>query len=126
MAACVLPQGCGSISYTLENYRLAVESWRGANISELWSAWPKAWYKGKSSPAEDTTAHDFHWREEYYQEAEQYYDHAHQEWQEKTPAGKVLLICDTRFITDPDGVITSVRPGTYQCGQMPAPPARAR
>ncbi len=126
LSACHLPVIAQSQPKSLEFYQQAVDSWRGAEVEEVLAAWPRAWFRGQTSLADDSRIYSFFYKEEFYQQAEQYYDHAHNEWVEKTPAGQVVLLCETKFITNPEGVILEIRPGNYQCGQIAPPPARAR
>ncbi len=126
LAACHLPVSTGSGADGQERYTQAVKSWQGANIEDLRSAWPRSRFKEQTTASDGSPMYVFIWTEETYREAEQYFDHAHNEWVDKTPAGTELLICETRFITDSQGLITDVRPGSYQCGQMPPPSPRPR
>jgi len=126
LSACRFPYSGESGANSLERYTLAVESWQGANIDELLSAWPRSWLKGQTALADESVIYAFIWTEEIYRQAEQYYDHANNEWREKTPAGTELMICETSFTANPQGLITSVRPGGHYCGQMAPPPSRAQ
>ena len=124
--ACHLPVSTDPGPDGLDRYRLAVESWPGAHIDELSAAWPRPWFKGQAAQADESVVYTFIRQEQHFRQAEQYYDHAHNEWVEKMPAGTELSVCETRFVTDPRGVITAVQPGNYQCGQLSAPPARPK
>jgi len=126
LPACNFPVLSGSGGASLDRYNLAVESWRGANIDELLAAWPRQWLKDRTVLEDGSTGYAFIRREEFFRQAEQYYDHSHNEWVDKTPAGTELLICETRFIADPQGLITDIKPGNYQCGQIAPPPSRPR
>ncbi len=123
-SACALPLAEGLQGNTWERYQQAVGSWRGANIDELLAAWPGSWRKELAVPEGEALAYTFIWTEEQFRQADQYYDHAHQEWVDRTPAGAELLICETKFLADAQGLITGLIPGHYQCGQTTPPPSR--
>ena len=124
--ACYLPVSTDPGPDGLNRYKLAVESWSGAHIDEVLAAWPGPWFKGQTTLDDESKVHTFVRQEQYFRQAEQYYNHAHNEWVEKTPAGTEISICETKFVTSPQGVITRVQPGNYQCGQISAPPARPK
>lgn len=124
-SACYLPVSTDPGPDGLDKYRRAVESWPGAHIEEVLAAWPRPWFKGQSALADGSPVYTFVRQEQYFRQAEQYYDHAHNEWVEKTPAATELSICETKFVTNDQGLITSVQTGNYQCGQTAAPPARS-
>ena len=125
-SACYLPVSTDPGPDGLDRYNRAAQSWPGAHVDELLAAWPSQWFKGQSTLADGSSAYTFVRQEQYFRQAEQYYDHAHNEWVEKTPAAAELSICETKFITNSQGVITSVQTGNYQCGQTAAPPSRAQ
>ncbi|MDR2947228.1 MAG: hypothetical protein LBV79_10860 [Candidatus Adiutrix sp.] len=126
VAACAMPLTEAMKANSWERYQSAVNSWRGADVGELLAAWPANWRKGPPEQEGDAWAYSFIWTEEIYRQADQYYDHAHQEWVDRTPAGAELLICETVFIADSQGLITGLRPGNYQCGDATPPPPRVR
>ena len=129
LAAMVL-SGCVALSSSddgeegLARYNAAVQSWTGAQIDEVMGTWPRPWFKGQTMMDDTTSVYGFIRTEEYFQEAVQYFDHANNEWKEKSPARNELLICETKFIVDSQGLVTSVKGGGYQCGKFSTPPAR--
>jgi len=125
ISACYLPVSTDPGPDGLDKYKRAVESWPGAHVDELLAAWPRPWLKGQSALADGSEVYTFVWQEQYFRQAEQYYDHAHNEWVEKTPSAAELSICETKFTANPQGLITSVQTGGYQCGQTAAPPSRS-
>lgn len=126
LSACRIPTSAESAAQGQEAYQAAVASWRGAHIDELTAAWPRKWFKDQTAMADESMIFTFIWTENYYRQPEQYFDHANNEWIEKTKGGTELLVCETIFLADPQGNITEVRPGTSHCGLTPAPPARAK
>lgn len=126
LSACPVPHFDGANAPSPERYKLAVDSWQGANIDEVLSAWPRSWLKGKIDLADESVIYTFIRTENIFRQAEQYYDHAHNEWVEKTAGGTELLICETSFTANPQGLITAIKAGGHHCGQMAPPPARAR
>lgn len=126
LSACHVPTAAESAARGQEAYQAAVSSWRGAHIDELTSTWPRRWFKDQTTMADESMIFTFIWTEEYYRQPEQYFDHANNEWIDKTKGGTELLVCETIFLTDPQGNITEVRPGASHCGLTATPPARAK
>lgn len=126
ISACHLPVSTDPGPDGLERYKQAVASWPGAHIDEVLAAWPRPWFKGQTTLADGALVYTFVRQEQYFRQAEQYYDHSHNEWVEKTPAVTELSVCETKFVANPQGIITEAHPGNYQCGQTVAPPSRSQ
>lgn len=124
LPGCGLPLAGGPSPDDMQRYQAAVESWRGANIDEVFAAWPRSWLKERTTADDGSPVYAFIRQEQQFRQAEHYFDHAHNEWVEKTSAATELVVCETRFITDSQGVITAVSPGNYQCGRIAPPPSR--
>lgn len=114
----------GGPENSMEAYRRAVDSWRGAGIDQLLAAWPRSWVKDQTDLEDGSSVYAFIRTLDHFRQAEQYYDHANNEWVTARQGGKVLLICETRFAVDVGGIITEVRPGSSHCGEMAPPPGR--
>lgn len=126
LSACHIPTAAENAARGQEAYQAAVVSWRGAHIDELTAVWPRRWFKDQMVMADESMIYTFIWSEEHYRQPEQYFDHANNEWIDKTKGGVELLVCETIFMTDPQGLIVEIRPGSSHCGLTPAPPARTR
>lgn len=122
--ACLPPTKAETEADNLARYEAAAESWRGAPVDALMAAWPRSWFKGLPEPAGDAPVYAFIRMEEFFLPAEQYFDHANNEWVEKSAARAELVVCETRFLTDGQGIISGVSTGGSQCGLFAPPPSR--
>ena len=117
-----LPAAISGPKPSMDNYRAALQSWEGAHIDDLLLKWGAT--KGVEQQLDGTTLYTFSRSEEVYLQEEMAYNHAHQDWDVKSPARLVHYVCRTRFRTNEEGIIISVAPGGFDCGQLSPPPSR--
>jgi hypothetical protein len=128
VTACHFPISFSVTSRSIDYYRAAIESWKGAHMDELHSAWGPA--QRRVDLGDGSAMRTYNWSETYTVPADIYYDYETNKWIEANPARTETYYCQTKVLTDPQGIITSIRQGTgfesRGCGDMLPPPSRPR